>query len=366
MVEKGFLEDEFDLPEKKVEKKVVSNIEDSHPAGDELLKGLLLSAGYLTSILPALLMLILLEFINIPDPIIWGQEGPYRIVSVVSQLIVGTLIIVAMYFISKPLFKAMKKNINISIFFQGLKYALLSYVSIVVLNIIDMLLFGQSITNANQQAVESILHTSPLVGCLLTMLVAPILEELIFRYYIFKGIEKRSPILAFVITSLGFAVIHLLASIGTPFFIQDLRSMPAYAAAGIILCYAYYKTKDIRVNIMGHILYNSLATLLVFFGPQVSYVEIVDVIQTKNSIEISIDTNDELSVQLEEMTIYLYDTFIPENPGEGIDSITAEHGVFDNLEKDTHYLILIKYSTFDELFNERIYSSEYIDLFTLK
>lgn len=365
MIERGFLEDEFDLPEKKVEKKVVTDIEDIYPKGDELLKGLLLSAGYLTSVFAVFILYFSFIFVKVPNPMVWGQDGPYIVLSTIAQLIAGALVVVGMYFISKPLFKSMFKKIKASTFFQGLKYAFFAYLAVVLMNFIDITLFGQSMVNANQQAVNDILNLSPFVGCLLTVVVAPIVEELIFRYYIFKGIERRRPILAFVVTSLSFAAIHLIASIGTPFFIQDLRTMPAYAAAGVVFCYAYYKTKDIRINILGHMLYNGLATILVLLAPQVSYVEVKDVTQFTDKISIEVEPNAQLGVQLEEMTIYLYDTFNPDNPGEGLSSITDDYGIFKNLEKNTHYLILIEYSMYDEMFEQQVYSYEYIDLYTI-
>ena len=66
------------------EKVIINEFEDISPKGRELGLGLLLGIGYLT-IIPTIVMVILLMFVPVPDPSIWGQEGPYNILAGVAQ-----------------------------------------------------------------------------------------------------------------------------------------------------------------------------------------------------------------------------------------------------------------------------------------
>ena len=356
------------------EKVILNESEDISPKGRELQIGLLLGIGYLT-ILPVIVMLILLMFIPVPDPKIWGQDGPYNVLSAVAQIIAGAGVIVVMYCISKPLFKKLFKDFKVSTFTNALKFALFNYGCIVCVNIIDSTFFGPTMENANQQAIESLMMDSPVVGVLMAVILAPIIEELIFRYYVFKGLEKRNIYLAYAVSSLGFVAIHLIASIGTPFFLQDLRSIPVYAVGGIIFCYAYHKTKNIGVNIGAHMIYNAIATILVFVlsgsGASTTAVKVVDVKQTQTSLTITIEENDAMVVTVRDMEIHLYDTYNPNvdyNKAPGLDKVTVYDDVvvFDNLKANTHYIIIINYDMNNPEYGDVGEAKSYIDLYTLK
>lgn len=353
---------------------IVKEVEEVSPKGKELGLGLLLGIGYLT-IIPTIVMVILLMFVTVPDPLVWGQEGPYNILAGVAQLLGGAGVVVGMYFISKPLFKKLFKDFKVSTFTSALKFALIAYACVICANMVDLTLFGPTMENANQQAVENLLFDSPIVGCLMTMVLAPVVEELIFRYYIFKGLEKRNIFLAYAVTALGFAAIHLIASIGTPFFLQDLRSIPVYTVAGIVFCYAYHKTQNIGVNIGAHMLYNTLATILVFVsslsGATKPAVEIVDVKQTQTSLTVTIDENEDMMVNVRTMEIYVYDTYNPNvdsNIAPGLDKVTMNGDVvtFSNLKPYTHYIIIITYDMNNPEYGEVGETQTYIDLYTLR
>jgi membrane protease YdiL (CAAX protease family) len=320
-------------------------------------------------------MIILLMFVPVPDPSIWGQEGPSNILAGVAQLIGGAGVAVGMHFISKPLFQKLFIDFKVSTFTSALKFALIAYACAVCAKMVDLTLFGPTMENANQQAIESLMMDSPVVGVLMAVVLAPVIEELIFRYYVFKGLEKRNIYLAYAVSSLGFVAIHLIASIGTPFFLQDLRSIPVYAVGGIVFCYAYHKTKNIGVNIGAHMIYNAIATILVFVsslsGAVAPAVEIVDVKQTQTSLTITIDENEDMMVNVKTMEIHLYDTYNPNvdyNMAPGLDRVTMNGDVvvFDNLKANTHYIIIINYDMNNPEYGEVGEAKSYIDLYTLR
>ncbi len=89
------------------------------------------------------------------------------------------------------------------------------------------------------------------------LLIAPILEELLFRRYIFKRLLKNySLITAMVVSSSLFALPHLPAY-------ENL--IPAFIF-GLVTCIIYYKTNKIIYSIIFHFSYNFLALLLDIYG----------------------------------------------------------------------------------------------------
>ena len=340
---------------------------DTSPKGNELGIGLLLGFLYLT-VLPVMVMLVLLMFADIPDPSIWGQDGAYNALSAVAQSIAGALVMIGMYKVSKPMFQKLFKSFNGETFKNSLKFALLAYACILCANMVDVQIFGESMENANQQSVEILLKSSPVLGCFMVIVIAPVVEELIFRYYVFKGLEKRNIYLAYAVTGLAFAGIHLIASIGTPFFLEDLRTLPVYMVGGLVFCYAYHKTQNMAVNIGAHMIYNALATILIFVLPSSNAVEISNVVQTNHSITITVEENAEMSADVKSMEIYLYDEYRPYKEQEPIQRIemNTETATFDSLSPDTLYIIIINYEMNNNEFGEVGLKQTYIDLYTLK
>jgi membrane protease YdiL (CAAX protease family) len=101
-----------------------------------------------------------------------------------------------------------------------------------------------------------------LIGVIFTVIAAPVIEEVTYRYYLYKGIEKRSVVLAFVVTVFLFAAMHLIPSLASGTLIEDLRSLPAYLLASFLFTFAYYRSKKIMVPIIAHMIYNGFAVLM--------------------------------------------------------------------------------------------------------
>lgn len=89
-----------------------------------------------------------------------------------------------------------------------------------------------------------------LVNFITTCVIAPISEEIIFRYGIFNYINKKlSPIISIIITSIIFSIVHLY---GVDGFIILL-------VISIIWNYGYYKTNNLIYPIMMHFVHNVYA-----------------------------------------------------------------------------------------------------------
>lgn len=89
------------------------------------------------------------------------------------------------------------------------------------------------------------------VSLLLTVLVAPVFEEVLFRGIVFPSWSRLNPWFGFIGSSIAFALMH-----GT------LVHLPATFMTGLLLASAYAMTGELRTSIMLHVGYNLAASVL--------------------------------------------------------------------------------------------------------
>lgn len=264
----------------------VKNIEnDERPNKKEALIGIILGIGYITILTVVPLYLIYLLF---------GRpytDAESMLMSSGAQMITAFVVIVAMGFISRRVIKEIRLGFTFKALLRGLGYALLLYVAAIAVNLIMTILFGSTTTNANQTSINELMANYPIVGVLFTCVLAPVIEELIFRYYLFGALSKKNVALAFIVTALGFGLIHMLASFSSyasdgnlSSLLNDLKTLPDYVVAGLIFCWVYYKHKKIGYPIFAHMIYNTIATIIMLISIQNTPVLIQNVKTTDNTI----------------------------------------------------------------------------------
>jgi len=86
------------------------------------------------------------------------------------------------------------------------------------------------------------------------VILAPILEEIIYRGIIFKILkEYYSLYLSIIISSVFFSVMH-----------SDVNGLIYYFFIGVILAYIYHCTKSLVLNIIFHFLINLMAAFFIY------------------------------------------------------------------------------------------------------
>lgn len=318
--------------------------DDETPNKKETIIGILLGLGYCT------------VFSAIPFYLLTIFFFPYTsadlaVLSTIAQIITAVIVVGSMMLVSKRVVKKIAKGFNSKALLSGITYAAAIYLSTIILNLLDSMIFGSvAETNANQSTIEELLLVAPLLGAVFTCIIAPIAEEVIFRYYLFKPLSKKNLALAFIITALAFGGIHMMSSIsnyaGTgdlAELLNDLRSLPAYVAAGAIFCIVYYKKGKLAHSILAHMIYNGVATALSLISIANAPLNIVDVSTTSSSIEFSLKIN--------EATVQKIELYSKDDAGEITleKTMTAEQASyqdlrFDNLPSFVRYEIHITYS----------------------
>lgn len=112
-------------------------------------------------------------------------------------------------------------------------------------------LLGIEMGSENTEQILTLIETSSLV-IIVTSIIGPILEEIVFRKVIFGSLNKR---FNFFISGLVSSVIFALAH-GEP------EHLLLYSAMGFTFAFLYVKTKRILVPIIAHVSMNTFVVLV--------------------------------------------------------------------------------------------------------
>lgn len=103
----------------------------------------------------------------------------------------------------------------------------------------------------NTESIIAITEVAPIM-ILATVVLGPILEELVFRRVVFGSIvQSQNFWVAGIISSIIFGLIHL-----------DFTHIILYTISGLIFAFLYYKTKRLLTSIIAHMLLNGFVTLV--------------------------------------------------------------------------------------------------------
>ncbi len=97
-----------------------------------------------------------------------------------------------------------------------------------------------------------------------TILIAPFIEELIFRKCVFYFFKSFNPVVAFSISTITFTLMHMVSTTNVNVGIWFLMCVP-YLLDTLLLCFSYYfGKKNVYASWFGHMLNNLLAVILIF------------------------------------------------------------------------------------------------------
>ncbi len=155
-----------------------------------------------------------------------------------------------------PDFKIFVKN-NVKYFKKYIKYWFLMLGLMVSSNLI-ITIFTTTQISDNQSIIIDTLKTAPIYTFVITVLIAPILEELVFRLS-FRKIFSHTNILFIITSGLVFGSMHVL---GTCTSLIDLLFIIPYSIPGFIFAYCYIKSENIFVPISLHFIHNGIMMAL--------------------------------------------------------------------------------------------------------
>lgn len=116
-------------------------------------------------------------------------------------------------------------------------------------------------SNPNQTTVETLFDKDRRVMAVMAVLLAPMVEEPIFRGGIFCPLRRRSRVLAYVVTVLIFGMYHIWSYMLSERDLRYLVYILQYIPGGVALCWSYDKSGSIWTAILFHMSYNALSLL---------------------------------------------------------------------------------------------------------
>jgi uncharacterized protein len=115
---------------------------------------------------------------------------------------------------------------------------------------IEMKLLGIEPGSQNTKVIVDLVKLTPFL-MIVTSVIGPILEEIIFRKIIFGTLAPRLGFfLSAIISAVIFGVVHL-----------DFSHLLIYTAMGLVFAYLYAKTNQILVPIFAHVMMNTIVVL---------------------------------------------------------------------------------------------------------
>ena len=186
-----------------------------------------------------------LFFTNILDVQVYANLISYIILVVVSVLLFG-----------HELMEQFKKIPSKKTFIKGVLTGwCLLFASSYVSSMIIFFFTKSNDSSMNQQAITSLMEFHPILMGAMTVLCAPIAEEVVFRLTIMRGLLKQ-PWIGILLSSFLFGMIHVVSAGDFIYLIQ-------YMAMGIALGYVYYRHQNIWFSIGVHAVQNFISTVLV-------------------------------------------------------------------------------------------------------
>lgn len=118
-----------------------------------------------------------------------------------------------------------------------------------------------NIDSANQMQVNQTFINEPLFTTFITLIYAPIAEEMVFRGAIFRHLRASFPfIVSALLSGLMFGMIHVFDSILIGNF-GDLWYLLVYALMGVLFCKVYEDNNSITGSILIHAFNNGMAVM---------------------------------------------------------------------------------------------------------
>ena len=177
----------------------------------------------------------------------------FKTIYLITYQVLLTILIIYIYkkdFI--PNLKDFIKN-NITYFKKYIKYWFIMLVLMIGSNAIITMFTTTNISN-NQETINETLKMAPIYTFIITVFIAPILEELVFRLSIRK-IFAHTNILFILVSGLIFGSMHVL---GTCENLIDLLFIIPYSIPGFIFAYIYTKSNNICIPMSLHFIHNGI------------------------------------------------------------------------------------------------------------
>ncbi|MFQ6792017.1 CPBP family intramembrane glutamic endopeptidase [Thomasclavelia sp.] len=196
----------------------------------------------------------------------FGSNIDINGLNVIYNLVVGIVVAIPLFLVFKNFiyenFRVFKNNLTENIIWVVTIGLLVSYGLSFVGEMIQNLLLQTSDSEAtNQVLVEALVQSNFALMFIQTVIIAPFVEEMLFRGLIFNSLRQKNIILAHIVSAFLFGLLHVYSYILAGDMSEWIKLIP-YMTVGFSLSFAYEKRQTIFAPILLHSLKNCIAVLL--------------------------------------------------------------------------------------------------------
>lgn len=146
--------------------------------------------------------------------------------------------------------RAVQSSRSVAVFWAIIGVFMAMFAQSIAANI-ELYVFGIKPGSENTEEIIELVKLTPLL-IIVTSIIGPILEEIIFRKIIFGTLYKKYNFwIAAIISSVIFALVHM----------EPIHIL-LYSAVGLTFAYLYIKTNRILVPIIAHVSMNTFVVLI--------------------------------------------------------------------------------------------------------
>ncbi len=224
----------------------------------EKLKKIAIFIGlFLIFLFSSLFYIIPLEILNIDYSSL--NSSMKVLLSIGSSLIIILILVIVYHKDLKEMLSDYKKNYK-EYFDLGLKCWFIGLVIMCLSNILISMLTPVHEAN-NEVLVQNMLKASPFLSFISSSLLAPFIEEMIFRKSLGDIFDNKY--FKIIMSSLIFGLLHVIFSFNTWY---DFLYVIPYGALGGAFAYILTKKNNIFIPITFHVLHNSIITIISIIG----------------------------------------------------------------------------------------------------
>lgn len=224
----------------------------------EKLKKIAIFIGlFLIFLFSSLFYIIPLEILNIDYNTL--NSSMKVLLSIGSSLIIILILVIVYHKDLKKMLSDYKKNYK-EYFDLGLKCWFVGLVIMCLSNILISMLTPVHEAN-NEILVQNMLKASPFLSFISSSLLAPFIEEMIFRKSLGDIFDNKY--FKIIISAFIFGLLHVIFSFNTWY---DFLYVIPYGALGGAFAYILTKKNNIFIPITFHVLHNSIITIISIIG----------------------------------------------------------------------------------------------------
>ena len=118
-------------------------------------------------------------------------------------------------------------------------------------------------TNLNDTTIAAQVASAPRMTALIVVLLAPFVEEVLFRGLVFGCLKDKSRIFAYLLSCALFALLHVWNAAVSQWDLGYLILMLQYLVPGLVFAWAYEHSGTLWTSILLHALVNALSLLTI-------------------------------------------------------------------------------------------------------